>query len=163
MPAINTLEDALYDELKDLLHAEKQLTRALPKMAKAAQNEELKAAFEMHLEETQVQIERLEKAIESMGKKVSAKKCPAMEGIIEEGKEVMSEKGEPEALDAMIIAAAQKAEHYEIASYGTACTWAKQLGQTEALGLLKQNLAEEEATDKKLSKLAVSINRSAAR
>lgn len=160
--ALATLEDALVDELKDLLHAEKQITRALPKMAKNAESEKLRAAFEEHLEETKVQVERLEKAMKAMGKKVSAKRCPAMEGIIEEGKEVMEEKGEPEAKDAMLIGAAQKVEHYEIASYGTACTWAKQLGQTEVLDLLKQNLAEEKEADKKLTQLAKrSVNKKA--
>lgn len=162
MPAMNSLEDALYDEMKDILHAEKQLTRALPKMAKAAQNEQLRQAFEEHLEQTKQQVERLQKAMESLGRKATAKKCQAMEGILEEGKEIMEQEGDPDTLDAMLIGAAQKTEHYEIASYGTACTWAKQLGQTEALELMKQNLAEEEETDKKLTKLAKSLNRRAA-
>lgn len=151
---VHTLEDALVEEMKDLLHAEKQITRALPKMAKSAQDELVRAAFEEHLEQTKAQVARLEQAMKAMGRKPSAKKCPAMQGIIDEGKEIMQEKGEAEARDAMLIGAAQKVEHYEIASYGTACTWAKELGQTEVLNLLKQNLAEEKETDKKLTQLA---------
>lgn len=157
MPAPKNLADALYEECKDILHAEKQALKALPRIAKALDNEELKEALVQHAEETKVQIQRLEQAMEKMGRKVSAKKCVAMEGIIEEGKEIMEEVEDPEVLAAMMIGAVQKQEHYEIASYGTVCTWAEQLGQKDVLKLLKQNLAEEEATDKKLSQLAESI------
>lgn len=159
MPQVRNLEDALAEELKDIYHAEKQLLKALPRMAKKASNPQLKEAFELHAKQTEEQIKRLEQVFEALGKPARAKKCEAMAGIVEEGKNVMEEmKGSP-ALDAGMIGAAQKAEHYEIASYGTVCTWAKQLGQNEALQLLKQNLAEEKETDEKLSKLAeTSVN-----
>ena len=155
--AISTLEDALIEELKDLLSAEKQLLRALPKMAKQAQNEKLRKAFEMHKKETEGQIDRLEKCFELLDRAPRAKKCEAMEGLIEEGKELMEEDAEPEVLDAMLIAAAQKVEHYEIASYGTVRAWAEQLGHDRIARLLQQTLDEEAATDEKLTALAEQV------
>ena len=149
-----TLEDLFRDSLKDVYFAEKKILAALPKMAKAAQNEELQAAFEKHLAETEEQVERLEQVFEAIDAKPQGKQCPAILGIIEEGQEIMKEyKGTP-ALDAGLLAAAQAVEHYEICRYGTLVTWAKELGMTEAAELLKQTLAEEEATDEALTKLA---------
>jgi ferritin-like metal-binding protein YciE len=159
--ALKTLADAFYDELRDVLSAEKQLTKALPKMAKNATSEELKAAFEKHLAETQSQIERLEKAFEDTGKSAKAKKCEAMAGLIEEASSMMEEDADPEVMDAILIACAQKVEHYEIATYGTLCTWAKLLGYNNAKQLLGQNLAEEEKTDKLLTQLSGQVNQSA--
>lgn len=151
---IETLHDLFIAELRDLYHAEKQLTKALPKMAKATNSSELRTAIEEHLEETRHQVERLEQVFERMGMAARAKKCEAMKGLIEEGQELLEEDMAPEVSDAGIIAAAQKVEHYEIASYGTLCTWAEQLGQNEALELLKQTLQEEKAADEKLTQLA---------
>ena len=152
----DALHELFLDELADVYSAEKQLTKALPKMAKAAQSPELRGAFETHLEETENQISRLEEAIKSMGESLKRKKCKGMEGLLEEGKEMMEEKEESPALDAALIAAAQKVEHYEIATYGTLCNWAEMMGHREALDLLKQNLAEEKATDEKLTEIAES-------
>ena len=153
--AINNLQDALVDALKDLLHAEKQLTKALPKMAKNAENPQLRKAFETHLGQTEQQVARLEQVFELLDMKPKTKPCEAMKGLVEEGKEVMEEDAEPQVLDAMLIAAAQKVEHYEIASYGTVCTWAEQLGiNAKAIKLLKQTLAEEKETDELLTQLA---------
>lgn len=149
-----TLDDLFHDSLKDVYFAEKKILAALPKMAKAAQNEELQAAFEKHLTETEGQVERLEQVFEAIDAKPQGKQCPAILGIIEEGQEIMKEyKGTP-ALDAGLLAAAQAVEHYEICRYGTLVTWAKELGMTEAAELLKETLAEEEATDEALTKLA---------
>lgn len=161
MATKQTLEDAFHEELRDVLSAEKQITSALPKMIKAATNPQLKEAFQAHLEETKVQIERLEKVFEAIGKTARAKKCAAMEGILEEGKEILEEDADPEVLDAMMIGAAQKVEHYEIATYGTLCTWAKLIGNTAALKLLKETMAEEEKTDKLLSTIAQTVNQAA--
>lgn len=150
----NSLHEAFLDELADVYNAEQQLTKALPRMAKAAQSADLREAFESHLEETQKQATRLEQAAESLGESLKRKKCKAMEGLIEEAKEMMDEfKGEP-ALDAVLIAAAQKVEHYEIASYGTLCAWAQQMGHDEAFELLQASLDEEEAADQKLTNIA---------
>ena len=151
---MNTLQDAFLHELKDIYHAEKQLTRALPKMAKAAEDEELRSLFEEHLEQTRQQIERLERVFEHVGKAARGEKCEGMAGIIEEGQSVMEQDAEPETLDAMLVGAAQKVEHYEIASYGTMCAWAEQLGMRDAATLLEQNLKEEKETDKKLTAFA---------
>jgi ferritin-like metal-binding protein YciE len=154
--ALRSLADCFVDELRDVLSAEKQLMKALPKMAKATENEELQSAFEMHLEETEKQIERLEAVFDSIGETARAKKCVAMEGLIEEGRELMDHEADPSALDAMLIGAAQKVEHYEIATYGTLCTWAKLLGYDDALDLLLETLAEEKAADEKLTAIAES-------
>jgi ferritin-like metal-binding protein YciE len=152
--AVRSLENLLIDELRDLLSAEKQITKALPKMAKAASSEELRAGFEEHLTQTQGQIARLEQAFEILGHAARAKKCVAMEGLIEEGKEFLEEEMEPSVMDAALIAAAQKVEHYEIASYGSARTWAQEIGQDQVAELLQATLDEEAETDRKLSKLA---------
>lgn len=159
--SLNSLEDAFVDELRDVLSAEKQLLKALPKMAKAASNEELKSAFQSHLEETESQVGRLEKVFELVGHPAKAKKCEAMEGLLEEGKSIMEEDAEPEVMDALLIAAAQKVEHYEIATYGTLCAWAEVLGNSKALKLLQETFDEESAADKKLSLIAESVNQAA--
>jgi ferritin-like metal-binding protein YciE len=150
--------DLLELELKDLYSAEKQLTKALPKMAKAASNEELKEAFESHLTETEGQIERLEKIFKQLDISFSrVEKCKAMEGLIEEGSDLMEEGLEPDVLDAALICAAQKVEHYEIAGYGCARTFAQQLGQDEVADLLQETLDEEGTADKKLTEIAESV------
>lgn len=155
--AMESLHDALVHELKDLLSAEKQLTSALPKMQKKATNEKLKQAFADHLEETEGHVERLKEAFEALGKAARSEKCEAMAGLIKEGESIIKEDAEPDVKDAMLIAAAQKVEHYEIASYGTACTWAKLLGLDDVLNLLKQTIDEEESADKKLTSIATSM------
>jgi ferritin-like metal-binding protein YciE len=145
-------------ELKDLYSAEKQLTKALPKMAKAATNEQLQEAFTSHLEETEGQIERLEKIFDQLGISYGrVEKCKAMEGLIEEGKKVMEEGLEPEVLDAALICAAQRVEHYEIAAYGCARTFAQQLGHQDIADLLQETLDEEGSADKKLTDIAESV------
>lgn len=158
-----TLHELLVDEIKDLYHAEKQLTKALPKMAKAASHEDLREAFEVHLEETREQITRLEEVFAALDEKVKAKPCAGMAGILEEGSDLMQEDAEEAVMDAGLIASAQRAEHYEIGAYGTCVAWARLLGLDEVASLLEQTLDEEKATDKKLSALAEQeINRSAA-
>jgi ferritin-like metal-binding protein YciE len=160
----HTLKDLYIHELKDLYSAEKQLIKALPKMAKAATHEELKAGFETHLEETKEHAVRLEKLLSSHDASTRGPKCKAMEGLVEEGSELMEEEKDPEVLDAGLIMAAQKVEHYEIASYGTARTFAKLLGDDDGARILQTTLDEEGATDKKLTKLAMSaINVDAAK
>src|SRR4051794_8556907 len=151
---LTTLHDLLVDHLKDLYSAENQIIKALPKMAKNASSEELSAGFEEHLEQTRGQVERLERICELLEVSPKGKKCAGMEGLIDEGKEIMEEDAEESVLDAGLIAAAQKVEHYEIASYGTARTWAEQLGLTEVAELLQQTLDEEKETDEKLTRLA---------
>ena len=153
---MENLRDLYIDELKDLYSAEKQLLKALPKMAKNASNPQLRTAFERHLEETRNQAARLEQIAEELEFSPKGKKCAGMEGLIEEGKELMSEF-EDDTLDAGLIGAAQKVEHYEIAAYGTARAHAELLGYTRAARLLQQTLDEEGRTDKKLSQLAESI------
>lgn len=159
--ALDNLSDLFYNELRDIYSAERQLVKALPKMIKHATSPQLAKALQQHLQETEKQVERIESAFEDTGKAARAKVCEAMKGLIKEGDETLKEKGEPEVLDAAIIAAAQKVEHYEIATYGTLCTWAEQLGYNRALKLLKQNMSEEENADQKLSQVAQSINRAA--
>jgi ferritin-like metal-binding protein YciE len=151
---IDSLRTLLEEELKDIYSAEKQLVRALPKMAKKASSPELKGALQEHLEVTKRQIERLEDVFESLGKTAKAKTCHAMQGLVEEGEEMMNEDAEESVLDAGIIAAAQKVEHYEIASYGTVRTWAQLVGETEAAELLQQTLDEESDADERLTQLA---------
>jgi len=156
MASEKTLDDLFLDTLKDIYYAEKQILKALPKMAKAAQSPELKAGFEQHLEETEGHVERLEQVFELIGKPARGKTCEAILGIIEEGKTIMDEfKGTP-ALDAGLVSAAQAVEHYEIARYGTLKTWAGQMGLKDAVSLLDATLKEEVATDEKLSKVAIS-------
>jgi len=152
---MNSLQDLFIHDLKDLYSAETQLTKALPKMAKAANAPELKRAFQTHLQETEVQIERLERIFQELDESPRGKKCKAMEGLIEEGKELMEEDAEPQVLDAGLIGAAQKVEHYEIAGYGTVRTYARMLGNDQAARLLQQTLEEEGNTDKKLTELAM--------
>ena len=154
----SNLEELFLHHLKDTLDAERQLTKALPRLARAASDENLKAAFESHLAETEEQIGRLEQIFEMLGKPARGKHCAGMEGLIEEGKEVIEEESPEAVTDAGLIAAAQKAEHYEIAAYGTMATYAKMLGMNDALKLLKQTIGEEKACDEKLSELAASIN-----
>jgi ferritin-like metal-binding protein YciE len=153
----NPLEELLVDELKDLYSAEKQIVAALPKMAKAASSPDLRRAFERHLEETRRQVERLEQIGEDLEVRMTGKKCKGMEGLLEEGKELLQEDLDENALDAGLIGAAQKVEHYEIAAYGTARTHANLLGYKKAAKLLQQTLDEEGATDKKLTALADSL------
>lgn len=147
------LEDLFLDGLKDIYYAEKKIAKALPKMAKAASSDEVAAAFDKHLDETEGQIERLEKVFDLLGKAARGKTCPAIDGILEEGSEIMEEYKGTSAIDAGLVAAAQAVEHYEIARYGTLCAWAEQLGMAKAVDLLEATLAEEEATDEALSSL----------
>ena len=161
--ATKTLDDLFHETLKDIYYAERKISKTLPKMARGAQNEQLKKAFLDHKEETDGQIERLQQVFELIGKRARGKTCDAIEGIISEGEEILEEfKGTP-ALDAGLLAAAQAVEHYEIARYGTLCAWAKQLGLDEAAQLLSETLKEESATDEKLSKLAQTTLNSAAK
>ncbi len=161
--ADKTLEDLFEDGLKDVYFAEKKIHTALPKMARAAQSEQLAAAFEKHRMETEGQIGRLEQVFELMEKPAKGKKCPAILGIIEEGSEIMKEYKGTSALDAGLVGAAQAVEHYEIARYGTLRAWAEQLGMSKAVRLLDQTLREETKTDEALSKLATSaMNQQAA-
>jgi ferritin-like metal-binding protein YciE len=155
---LNTLKDLFVDQMKDLKDAENQLTKALPKMAKAASSPQLKSAFEQHLEQTQMHLQHVEQILEEVAGNSRGKKCRAMEGLIEEGSELMKEKADPEVMDAGLIAAAQKVEHYEIASYGTARTYAQLLGQNRMAQTLQQILDQEGQTDKKLTQIAESIN-----
>jgi ferritin-like metal-binding protein YciE len=156
MAADKTLDDLFHETLKDIYYAEKQLVKALPKMAKAAQDPKLKAGFEAHLVETEGHLERLERIFEIIEKPARAKTCDAILGILEEGKSVMEDLKGKSALDAGLIAAGQAAEHYEIARYGSLKAWAKQLGMSEAVKLLDQTLNEEKAADQKLTDLALS-------
>ena len=163
MAATSTFHDAFIDELRDTYDAERQLTKALAKLAKAATSPDLRDAFETHLEETKGQIERLEEVFEGLEEKVRGKHCEGIAGIIEEGKSLMEEDFDDATLDAGLIAAGQRAEHYEIAAYGTLVAWAKTMGHTDAAALLQENLDEEKAANKKLSELAEGgINQGAA-
>lgn len=163
MADVGTLHDAFIDELRDAYDAEKQLVKALPKMAKAASSTDLREAFEVHLEETRGQIERLEQVFEGLDEKVRGKHCDGIAGIIEEGKAVMEEDFDETTMDACLIAGGQRAEHYEMAAYGTLVAWARAMGHTEAADLLQETLDEEKAADEKLSALAEGgINQGAA-
>jgi ferritin-like metal-binding protein YciE len=160
---IESLQQLYLEELRDIYDAENQLLKALPKMAKAAQNEELKAAFEQHLEQTEEHVERLNRVFEELDEKPKGTKCEAMKGLLDEGKKMMDETADEETLDAALIAAAQKVEHYEIGTYGTLRTWAELLGFDEQAELLQETLDEEKDTDENLTELAVSsINLEAA-
>jgi ferritin-like metal-binding protein YciE len=154
----NALKKLYVDELKDLYSAENQLLKALPKMAKAAASDDLRNAFDEHLEQTHQHVTRLEKIFQELDESAKGKKCRGMEGLIEEGGEMIEEDREPEELDAGLIAAAQRVEHYEIAGYGCVRTYANLLGESEAASLLEQTLAEEKETDQKLTALAEQIN-----
>ncbi|ESX83347.1 ferritin-like domain-containing protein [Mesorhizobium sp. M0142] len=147
------LEDLFYDGLKDIYYVERKILTALKKMAKGAKSEELKAAFEKHRDETEGQIERLQQVFDAFGKRAQGKTCPAIDGMIEEGQEILEEFGDAPALDAGLVAAAQAVEHYEIARYGTLVTWAGLLGLRDAVPLLEQTLEEEKATDEALTQL----------
>src|SRR6476661_10714497 len=163
MADAGTLHDAFIDELRDTYDAEKQLIKALPKLAKAAASTDLRAAFESHLEETKGHVERLEQVFQSLEEKPRGKHCEGIAGIIEEGKSMMEEEFDEATVDAVLIAAGQRAEHYEMAAYGTLIAWAQSMGHTEAATLLQQILNEEKAADKKLSSLAEGgINKNAA-
>jgi ferritin-like metal-binding protein YciE len=154
MAEAGTLHDAFIDELRDSYDAERQLTKALAKLAKAATSPQLRDAFQTHLKETQGQIERLEQVFESLDEKVRGKHCDGIAGIIEEGKSVMEEDFDDTTMDACLIAAGQRAEHYEMAAYGTLIAWAKAIGHANAADLLQETLDEEKAADEKLSRLA---------
>jgi ferritin-like metal-binding protein YciE len=163
MPSMDSLEDLLQDELKDIYDAEKQLTKALPKMMKKATNSELREAIEDHLNQTLQHIERLEQAFEHMGMPARGKKCEGMQHLIAEGSEMIGEADDEDARDAVMIAAAQKVEHYEIASYGTIRTWANLLGRSEVAALMEETLEEEKETDLRLTSIAESfVNEAAA-
>ena len=159
--SLESLEDAFYDELCDVYHAEKQLVKAIPKMAKKANDETLVKALSAHLEETKKQVERVEAAFEDTGKAAKAKKCEAMVGLIEEAEGMMGEEADPEVMDAVIIGLAQKVEHYEIATYGTLCSWADLLGFKKAKEQLGMNLNEEENANNKLTKVSQTVNKRA--
>jgi ferritin-like metal-binding protein YciE len=159
--SLYSLKDLYIEQLKDMYSAEKQLTEALPKMVKAANTNKLSTAFADHLEETKGHMETVRAILDELDENPTSTKCKAMEGLVEEGSEILKERANSDVRDAALIVAAQKVEHYEIATYGTLCTWAEALGYTKALQLLKQNIDEEEAADKKLSQIAKSINREA--
>ncbi|WP_295042953.1 DUF892 family protein [uncultured Paracoccus sp.] len=162
MAADKTLDTLFHETLKDIYYAERKILTALRKMARAAQSEDLKAAFKAHEEETQTQVERLTQVFELIGKRPRGKTCDAIEGIIAEGEDVIDEFKDSPALDAGLLAAAQAVEHYEISRYGTLKAWAQTLGMDEAAALLDQTLQEETATDEKLTSLAEAVINSAA-
>jgi ferritin-like metal-binding protein YciE len=163
MAEAGTLHNAFLDELRDSYDAEKQLIKALPKLAKAATSSQLKTAFESHLEETRGHVEKLERVFESLDEKVRGKHCDGIEGIIEEGKSIMDEEFDEATMDACLIAAGQRAEHYEMAAYGTLVAWARGMGHDDAASLLQEILDEEKAADEKLTAIAESgINQEAA-
>ena len=163
MASASSLQELFLTTLQDIYHGEKQILKALPKMAKNASSPDLKKAFEKHYDQTEGQVERLQRVFELMNKSARGRTCEAIEGIVEEGKEVMSEAQNGEVMDAGLIAAAQAVEHYEIARYGTLRTWAQELGMQEAAQLLDQTLREEKETDELLTRLATSkLNRKAA-
>ncbi len=159
--SVDSVEKLLVDELKDLYSAENQITKGLPKMAKAASTPELRTAFETHLKETEGQIKRLDRAFEILGKSSGGKTCKAMKGLLEEGSEVMESTAAGEVRDAAMISAAQRVEHYEIAGYGSVRAYAELLGQSEVAQLLQQTLDEEGETDKKLTQISKKVNKQA--
>ena len=157
----NTLRELFLDEIRDLYDAESRIVKALPKMAKAAESEELRTGFEEHLEQSKEHVERLKQILTDMEEKVSAKKCPGMIGILQEGEELMEEDFEGSVKDAALISAAQRVEHYKIAAYGCVHSWAQELGEDNAAELLEKTLNEEKETDEKLTELSEQINASA--
>ena len=160
---IKTLDDLFTHMLQDIYYAEQQITKAMPKMIAKATNQQLKQGFEMHLRQTETQIERLDQVFEMLGKTAKGVDCAAMDGIIAETKEIMGDVEDPQVLDAALIAAGQAVEHYEITRYGTLATWARELGRADCATLLEQTLAEEKSTDKKLTAIAEErVNRKAA-
>lgn len=163
MPSQGTLHDAFIEELRDTYDAEKHLIKAMPRIAKAASSPDLRAAFEQHLAETRAQVERLTRVFESIGEKPRGKHCDGMAGILEEAKSALEEDADDATMDALLIASAQRAEHYEMAAYGTLVSWAQAMGHTDAAQLLQETLDEEKATDEKLTTLAEGgINQQAA-
>jgi ferritin-like metal-binding protein YciE len=158
MSKLETLADAFHDELQDIYSAEQQIAKALPKMIKKANSGRLSQALTAHLEQTKLHVERVASAFEETGKSAKAKKCEAMAGLIKEAEETMAQDADADVADAILIGLAQKVEHYEIATYGTLCTWADQLGYTNAKGLLGQNMDDEEKVDKLLSNLSRHAN-----
>lgn len=159
--AEKNLESLFYDGLKDIYYAERKIVKALPKMARGAQSEELKSAFKTHKEESEGHIDRLQQIFELLGKRAQGKTCPAIDGILEEGEEILEEFKDTAAMDAGLIGAAQAVEHYEMARYGTLKSWATLLGMKEAADLLNRTLAEESRTDESLTSLAERLNPSA--
>jgi ferritin-like metal-binding protein YciE len=157
MPKLSSLDDLLVHEMQDIYNAEGQILKALPKLVKAASNPDLKRAFEEHRVQTEGQVDRLEQAFKLLGVPAKGRKCEGMAGLLEEGKKVMEQEAEESVLDAALIAAAQKVEHYEIASYGCICTYAEMLGYDQVHELLGQTLDEEETTDQKLTALAETV------
>jgi ferritin-like metal-binding protein YciE len=161
--SLDSLQKLFLEELKDIYHAEKQLIQALPRLAKAADSSELQEAFTSHLRETKGHVQRLEQIFQDLGETARGKRCKGMEGLIEEGKEIMEQEGEAPVIDAALIAGAQRVEHYEIAAYGCLRTYARLLGHDKAVKLLEQTLEEEEAADEKLNSIAESkVNAQAA-
>lgn len=158
---VESIEDLFLDELKDLYSAEKQITKALPKLVKAASTKELSAAFDNHLQETKGHVERLEEIFQKLGKRGTGKTCEGMKGVLEEGSEVIQEIEKGPIRDAGLIAAAQRVEHYEIAGYGSVRSFAELLGKTEIVELLEETLEEEKAADEKLTKISKSVNQEA--
>jgi ferritin-like metal-binding protein YciE len=151
--SLDSLHGLFLEELKDIYNAENQLTKALPRMAKAAESPELQQAFTNHLKETEGHVQRLQRIFKELGEEPKGKRCKGMQGLVEEGKEIMEKPGEPAVIDAALIAGAQRVEHYEIAAYGCLRTYAQLLGMENAVKLLEQTLAEEEAADKKLTEI----------
>ncbi|HWA07981.1 MAG TPA: ferritin-like domain-containing protein [Opitutaceae bacterium] len=162
MSSLNSLKDLLIDELKDLYSAETQLVKALPKMADAASNEDLRSGFLGHLEETRGHVDRLDRSLRILGAKAKGKTCQAMKGLVDEGEEAIKTDGPPAIRDANLIGAAQRVEHYEIAAYGTARAFAETIGESEVAGLLQETLDEEGATNSKLTTIAATVNEEAA-
>jgi ferritin-like metal-binding protein YciE len=154
----NELKDLYIDELRDLYDAENKLVKALPKLGKAANSDKLRAGFEEHLEQTRGHVERLEEIFEALGEKPAGKKCAGMAGLVKEGEEIMDQDFSEEVMDAALISAAQRVEHYEIAAYGCVSAWAQLLGESEANALLEKTLEEEKETDQKLTELSKEIN-----
>jgi len=159
--AEKNLTTLFYDGLKDIYYAERKIVKALPKMARGAQSEELKAAFKTHKDESEVHIERLQKVFEILGKRAQGKTCPAIDGILEEGEEILEEFKDASAIDAGLVAAAQAVEHYEMARYGTLKSWAAVLGMQDAADLLDETLQEEMKTDELLTSLSEQANQGA--
>jgi ferritin-like metal-binding protein YciE len=157
MATMKTLEDAFVHELKDIYSAEKQIATALGKIIKKVENRELRQALEGHREQTQEQVRRVEQAFKAIGKTARAEKCKGIEGILAENADTFDKIGDDDLMDAMLLAGAQKVEHYEIATYGTLCTWGEMLGFDEAVELLKENLGEEKEADEKLTEIATSM------
>lgn len=158
MPELENLHDLFVHELRDLFDAENQLVKAMPLMAKAAKSEELRNAFELHLRQTKEQVRRLEQVFQALGESPEGKRCKGMAGLVEEAKETIEEEADPDVRDAALIVAAQKVEHYEIAGYGSVCTFARVLKYDDALNLLKLTIDEEEKTDKLLTELSTKLN-----